>query len=151
MDVPDRIERVWILPVSRERAWRAITEPAEIARWMDGTRVEMELRPGTEARFIWGEHVTRALVEAVEPPHRFAYRWHPGSEQHLSESLDKLPLTLVEFILDEVPDGTRLTLIESGFAALPAEMRERIYRENLQGWKELIDPLCTYLAATVEV
>ena len=151
MGEQDRIERVWILPVSRDRAWRAITEPAEIARWMDGIRVEMELRPGAEARFVWGEQVTRARIAAVEPPRRFAYRWHPGSEQHLSVPLDELPLTLVEFILDEVPEGTRLTLIESGFAALPAEMRERALRENTQGWEELIDPLVAYLGAAVEV
>ncbi len=151
MGEQDRIERVWILPVSRERAWRAITEPAEIARWMDGTRVEMELRAGAEARFIWGEQVTRARVEAVEPPRRFAYRWHPGSEQHLSVPLDELPLTLVEMILDEVPEGTRLTVIESGFAALPAEMRERALRENTQGWEGLIPPLVTYLGATEQV
>ncbi|CAA9558848.1 MAG: hypothetical protein AVDCRST_MAG70-1497 [uncultured Thermomicrobiales bacterium] len=32
-------------------------------------------------------------------------------------------MTLVEFVLESVPGGTRLRLMESGFAALPKSIR----------------------------
>jgi uncharacterized protein YndB with AHSA1/START domain len=140
MGVQDRIERVVTLPVSRERAWRAITEPAQISRWF-GAVTELDLRPGGAMRFA----DARARVEVVEPPRRFAYSWHPGSEQHLDVPFTELPLTLVEFVLDEIPEGTRLTLIETGFASLPAEMYERAFRENTGGWEEELDDLIAYL------
>lgn len=146
MPVQDRIERVVTLPVSRDRVWRAITEPAEIARWF-GTVTELDLRPGGDLRF----EDARCRVEVVEPPRRFAYSWHPGSEQHVDVPLAELPLTLVEFILDEIPEGTRLTLIEAGFASLPTEMYERAFRENTGGWEEVIDKLVAYLGAVIEV
>ena len=146
----DRIERVLTLPVSPERVWRALTDPAEIERWFD-CKTEIDLRPGGALRFTWGDEVARGRVEIVEPPHRFAYRWHPGSDQRLEVPFDELPLTLVEFTLDEAPGGTRLTLVESGFAAMPAEVYERVFRENSDGWTEELDNLGGYLGATAQV
>jgi uncharacterized protein YndB with AHSA1/START domain len=146
MAVQDRIERVVTLPVSRDRAWRAITDRAEVSRWFMPCSV-LELRPGADILF----EGARGRIEAVEPPRRFAYSWHPGSEQHLEMPLAELTLTLVEFILDETPEGTRLTLIESGFASLPAEMYDRALRENTDGWAEVISGLVTYIEALERV
>ena len=149
MAIQDRIERTVLLPVTRERAWRAITEPAEMNRWFGGDPV-MDLRPGGELRFTWSGW-TRCRVAAVEPPRRFAYWWHPGSEQHNDVPFDELPHTLVEFILDEAPGGTRLTLIESGFASLPAETYDRVWRENNDGWDEELGHLAGYLESAAKV
>jgi uncharacterized protein YndB with AHSA1/START domain len=144
MTVRDRIERVVVMPAAPERVWRAITEPVELARWF-GNRFEFELRPGAEGRFYWENESTRIRVEAVEPPRRFAYRWYPGSAQREDEPFDSLPLTLVEFLLEPVPEGTRLTLTESGFAALPPEDYGRCYRENDEGWRDELANLATYV------
>src|SRR5215207_5968715 len=149
MMIQDRIERTLLLPVAQERAWRAITDPAEINRWFGGDPV-LDLRPGGELRFTWSGG-TRCRVATVKPPHRFAYWWHPGSEQHHDVPFDDQPQTLVEFILDEAPGGTRLTLIESGFAALPAETYDRIWQENTEGWDEELGHLSDYLAADAKV
>lgn len=145
MAVQDRIERVVTLPVSRDRAWRAITEPAEISRWFMACTIP-ELRAGADFTF----KSARGRIEAVEPPRRFAYSWHPGSEQHEEMPLAELPLTLVEFILEEIAGGTRLTLIETGFASLPSEMYERAFRENTGGWAEVIGNLVAYLGRVGE-
>ena len=40
----------------------------------------------------------------------------------------------VEFKLEEVADGTLLTVVESGFDRIPAERRAEAYRMNSQGW-----------------
>ena len=61
------------------------------------------------------------------------------------------PLTLVEFILDESATGTRLTLVESGFAALPAEMRARAFADNSGGWDSELAELVAYVATPVAV
>jgi hypothetical protein len=45
-------------------------------------------------------------------------------------------MTLVEFRLEPTPHGTRLTVRESGFAALPDGMRAKAMRDNTKGWEE---------------
>ena len=98
-----------------------------------------ELRAGADFTFEYQQGMSApGRIAAVDPPRRFAYSWHPGSEQ-LEE------MTLVEFILEEIAGGTRLTLIESGFASLPSEMYERAFRENTGGWAEVIGNLVAYL------
>ncbi|MEZ4531997.1 MAG: hypothetical protein R2855_13390 [Thermomicrobiales bacterium] len=49
---------------------------------------------------------------------------------------DQTPSTLVEFFLEETPEGTRLTVRESGFSNLPEADRERALRDNTEGWIE---------------
>jgi len=44
------------------------------------------------------------------------------------------PTTLVVFELEEVPTGTMLTVVESGFDLLPPKRRAEAYRMNDQGW-----------------
>jgi uncharacterized protein YndB with AHSA1/START domain len=143
MSKQDRIERVVTLPVSQERAWRAITDPAEINRWFEGCQMP-ELREG--ARFLLGGDA-RCRIETVEPPRRFAYSWHPGSDQQTETPFEQLALTRVEFTLEPIAGGTRLTVVETGFASLPAEVYERAFRENTGGWGEVLDNLVRHLAA----
>ncbi len=40
----------------------------------------------------------------------------------------------MEFRLEEIPTGTRLTVVESGFAMLPDSRRATAMRENAGGW-----------------
>ena len=42
--------------------------------------------------------------------------------------------TLVEFRLEEVTGGTRLTVTESGFDRIPAARRAEAFRMNEEGW-----------------
>ena len=57
------------------------------------------------------------------------------------------PTTRVEFTLDDHPEGTRLRLVESGFASLAAESRDR----NSRGWDRELGDLVAYLAEAAEV
>jgi uncharacterized protein YndB with AHSA1/START domain len=141
----DRIERVVVLPVARNRVWAAISEPDQISRWF-GSAVEVEFRAGAIGAFIWEKERARIRIVAIEPPRRFAYQWYPGSGEDLSLPFDEQPLTLVEFQLDEMPDGTRLTLIESGFAALSPDHYRRSWRENNEGWDEELADLVAHLS-----
>jgi uncharacterized protein YndB with AHSA1/START domain len=136
MTVQDTIERQMTFELPREVVWEAITDPDQLGRWF-GTHAELDLRPGGEGVFTWEELdvSTRVTVEAVEPPARFAYRWKP------SGAGDGGPTTLVEFRLEEIAGGTRLTLVESGFAQLAASSRQG----NEFGWDAELGELRAFL------
>jgi uncharacterized protein YndB with AHSA1/START domain len=142
LDVPDSIEREVILPVPPARVWTALTRADQLGAWF-GTRATIDLRPGGEVVFIWDgstgpRGTSRGVIEAVEPPHRFAFRWQ-------SNLTGDAPMTLVEFTLDPHPTGTRLHVVESGFARLPRELRT--HELHVEGWERELGELAEYLAA----
>jgi hypothetical protein len=53
-------------------------------------------------------------------------------------------MTLVEFHLKTVPEGTELTVIESGFDRIPEHRRNEAYRMNDGGWKAQIENIRRY-------
>jgi uncharacterized protein YndB with AHSA1/START domain len=136
---PDRIERTMTLDVPRDEVWAAITEPDRISKWF-GQRTELDLRPGGRGVFGWESTTVNVVVEEVDPPRKFSYRWEPGTVPVPGTT------TLVEFTLEEAGSGTVLHLVESGFAALPRKSRE----DNDQGWDEELGELREYLGARVQ-
>jgi hypothetical protein len=50
-------------------------------------------------------------------------------------------MTLGEFRLAEVADGTELTVIESGFDQIPPRRRDQAFRRNDEGWAMQIQNL----------
>jgi uncharacterized protein YndB with AHSA1/START domain len=134
----DRIERETLIEASLERVWSLVATPGF---WV----AEEASVAGTVAREgvclvarnpNLGEVSVR--VERVEPPTYVAYRWasaFPGEELREDNS------TLVEFMLDAEGGGTRLRVVESGFAALNAsdELREKTVRFNTSGWAEVFE------------
>jgi uncharacterized protein YndB with AHSA1/START domain len=130
---PIIIERSLVIRASRERVWRALTTPAEIAKWFEPIGFA-RLAVGEPLTFTWGGAGEIALVE---PPHRFGYRWQlvpPHPEQ-----------TLVVFSLESVPDGTRVTITETGFEALPDDARQKKLTDNTGGWEAMIAQLGEYV------
>jgi uncharacterized protein YndB with AHSA1/START domain len=140
--VPDSIERELILPVPQARVWTALTRPDQLSAWF-GTQATVDLRPSGEVIFTWDgstgpRGVNRGVIEALEPPNRFAFRWQSHAES--------LPMTLVEFTLEPHPEGTRLRLVESGFASLPPELRAELRDRNTRGWQRELGELADFLA-----
>ena len=130
------IERRLDLEASPERVWRAISDPAEIARWF-GEGAELDLAPGGNGWFTWEKHGRFAVrVEVVEPPERLVWRWARQPEA----PIDAGPSTRVEWRLVRRPDGgTRLELTESGFER--PEDRE----DNVDGWRQELGELVAHL------
>jgi activator of Hsp90 ATPase-like protein len=84
-------------------------------------------------------------VETLEPERRFAFRWHPYAiEQDVDYSTE--PMTLVSFSLEPIGDGTRLTVVESGFDAIPACPRTKAFQMNEKGWTPQVENIRSYLA-----
>ena len=134
MAVPDRIRREITLQAPRDRVWRALTDPAELVRWFPTKGAELDLRPGGALRLSWDHDGDEGIVDEVEPGTRLVFRWRPQGSRR--------PHTRVTVTLDDAPDdATRLVLIEDGFAALAAEVRDQAITGNTQGWGEELDEL----------
>ena len=151
LTILDRIERIEVLPVSRERVWDAITKPEQFSQWFGIVR-DMDFRVGGEINFTWdnGRSPYPGIIEAIEPPHRFAFRWYSYAIGHPELKLAPTSSTLVEFTLEEIAEGTQLTLVESGFASLPEAIQAaQAYQDNHEGWQVGLTGLRTYLQSQV--
>jgi hypothetical protein len=56
------------------------------------------------------------------------------------------PTTVVAFALEDVPDGTMLTVTESGFDRIPLARRATAFTANEQGWSMVVGLIAKYLA-----
>ncbi len=135
----DKIEKTIELNVPIERVWRALTDHREFGTWF-GVRINGPFAPGQPSRgqiTIEGfDHVPwNAEIRTMEEPTCFAYEWHPYAIEPDVDYSDE-PRTLVEFRLEPVEAGTRLTVVESGFDALPAARRDIAFRMNDGGWTQ---------------
>lgn len=149
----DRIEKSVVLRAPLQRVWAAISDAEQFGRWFgvrfDGPFVEgravtatitpTEVDPDVAKR--QEPHAglrTRWQIVAVEPPRRFAYRWP-------IDSSDDDATTLVEFTLVELSDGVLLTIVESGFDAIPEARRGPYFEANSEGWAIQTDLVRRYL------
>jgi len=139
----DRIERTLVLRAPKGRVWRAITTPEEFGTWF---KVKLEGTTFIAGRTTIGkithpgfENLTMEMhVERIDPEDFFSYRWHPYAIDPKVDYSNE-PTTLVEFRLEEVPSGTMLTIVESGFDKIPAERRAEAFRMNDKGWAGQIE------------
>jgi len=158
MDLPDRIEKQVVLRAPIERVWASIADAQAFGRWF-GAKLDQPFTPGQivtgtfDRRFDEAQlaghqrslglapapirqpppHQVFCTVERMEPPRRFGFRWIPYGIDAAVEPATE-PTTLVEFELEPVAEGTRLTITESGFERVPAHRRERAFRMNDSGW-----------------
>ena len=156
----DRIEKQVVLRAPLDRVWRAISDSQEFGQWF-GVRIDGPFVAGTTVNAtITGTTVDEEVAElqrphagaeatwqivAVEPPRRFAYRWHPFAVD-ANLDYDAEPTTLVEFTLSEVTDGVLLRIVESGFDAIPAARRADAFEANSGGWAKQAELVRKYLS-----
>lgn len=133
----DRIERAITVKAPIDRVWTALTDHREFGTWfrvrLQGpfllgqvTRGEIS-EPGYEGWPFWAVPVT------MEAPHLFAFDW-PAEVDVTPEMRGPGRSTRVEFRLQAVEGGTRITISESGFAALPPDKALAKFRDNEGGW-----------------
>lgn len=134
----DSIVKEILLNAPRSRVWRAISTPAEFCEWF-GVKLVGQFAPGShltgQVTSKGNEHFQIEMwIDRVEPEHTFSYRWHPNAHDAATD-YSKEPTTLVVFTLEESGKGTHLTVVESGFDALPAARREKAFTGNSKGWE----------------
>jgi uncharacterized protein YndB with AHSA1/START domain len=139
---PDRIERTVEIAHPPARVWAALTTAEGLSAWF-GQEAGIDLRPGGSAWMKWDSGDTADMrVERVEEPTVFGFTWHifglPDGDPRR---------TYVEFTLEPTDAGTRLTVIESGFAQLPEDAYRKAYDGNTEGWASELGELVDYLDA----
>lgn len=160
----DRIEKRVLLRVSRERVWRAISDSKQFGTWFGvefdgpfvaGASITGKLVPTTvdpevaKSQEPYQGFLFEFAVDRVEPMQLFSFQWHPFA---IDSAVDysKEPTTLVAFQLEEVADGTMLTVTESGFDQIPLERRAKAFAANEGGWAAQITLIEKYLARRAE-
>ena len=163
MDSLDRIEKSIDLRANIERVWQAITDYREFSKWF-GVALDQPFTPGQTVTGSFNMHFDEAAimerqralgvtpsgirpiapnsvfctVERMEAPHAFSFRWIPyGIDAECDPATE--PTTLVEFSLQALEGGTRLTIVESGFSRIPEQRRLRAFRMNEGGWAAQAD------------
>ncbi len=138
------IERDILIEAPAEVVWRTITEPAQMSQWF-ASRVDLVVEPGARGYLEFGDQGGPVVVETVDPPTRFSFRWnHPRGEEPVDGNSQ-----LVEFTLTQEAAGrTRLRVTETGHESRswPDAEKQRYADEHLQGWGDFLDRLDTLIA-----
>jgi uncharacterized protein YndB with AHSA1/START domain len=150
MTETDKIEKSVVHRASRSRVWRAISDSREFGEWFKVVFTEKF----AEGKTVTGRITHRGFenvpmeitIERIQPEEYFSYRWHPYAIDPNTDYSGE-PTTLVEFRLSDSPDGTLLTITESGFDQIPAERRAEAFRMNDGGWTGQIKNIERYVTA----
>ncbi|MDA8743699.1 SRPBCC family protein [Rubripirellula amarantea] len=144
----DRIEKEIQIAAPVQRVWTAITDHVQFSQWFR-VNLESPFRVGQttagQITYPGYEHVRMEVITtAIEPTSYFAFRWHPYAVETDVDYSNETP-TLVEFRLEPKNAGTRVTVTESGFDALPASRKDEAFRMNDGGWSAQIQNIAQYV------
>lgn len=171
MTTTDKIEKQVTLKAPVSRVWRAIANAEEFGRWF-GFTFQGPFAQGKAMRGTFGrkfdeqemmdhqkslgvkpsrlrlvsENDVFCTIERIEPESYFSFRWIPYGLDAEADPENE-PTTLVEFRLEPVAEGTKLSIVESGFDRVPAHRRDRAFRMNEGGWKGQAERIRKYLDA----
>lgn len=136
----DVIQREITVKATKESVYAAITDPTQIISWFpDAVVGSFEVGAQPVLSFD-GYGKSRIYIADAKPFKYFAYRWIPGDSE-VVDDVTCVPNTLVEFMIEEMGEETKVTLKESGFAALPADDAEEKLKMNVGGWEYMMDRL----------
>ncbi len=111
------VRRDVLLPAPREEVWAALTRSELLSGWFEA-EVEIDPRPrGAVTARDRGGTLRRGTVAAANRPYRLVVVWNStivGREPGAGP-------TRMEFTLEAVAEGTRLTVIEAPVAASSPE------------------------------
>lgn len=96
------VERETLVEATPEEVWEALTDEDRLEEWM-APEVELDPVEGGEITVRDGDDRRSGTVETVEEGERFAFTWsRPGEGD-----------SFVEFTIEALPDGTRVTVVET--------------------------------------
>ncbi len=158
----DRIEKKVLLRAPRGRVWRAIADSREFGEWF-GVKFDGPFAPGAAMRGVlvgttvdpeiakmqrqYADVPFDITIDRIEPERLFSFRWHPSAVDKRVDYSGE-PATLIVFALEETPDGTLLTITESGFDQIPLSRRAQAFASNEQGWGIMASIFERYVAQT---
>jgi len=146
----DRIEKSVELNAPIERVWRALTDHKEFGTWfrvrIDGPFVAGQPASG-DMLYPGYEHIRwNVVIKDMQTPSLFSFTWNPYAVDPDVDYSAETP-TLVEFRLEPIKTGTRLTVIESGFSRLPPHRYSEALRSNTGGWETQMENIKAHVEA----
>jgi uncharacterized protein YndB with AHSA1/START domain len=134
------VTRTLHINAHRSAVWSALTEPHLLAEWF-GQEATIDLRVGGDGTLTFDGYGTASfVVEEIDEPNAFAFRWPHGPGEHPTSD----PTTLVRFTLEDAEGGTRLTVVETGWEAF-GDDAEAFMQDNVDGWQSELDELRDFL------
>ncbi|MEV0396982.1 SRPBCC domain-containing protein [Polymorphospora rubra] len=143
----DHIRREIFIKATVGHVWELITRAEHVQVWFAFDGAEIDPRPGGALVHTWKEHGSfRGVIEQIDPPTVFSYRYSSVPDEDPRPGYQ----TLVTFTLAADGDGTRLTVVESGFDELAmGPEQQRIHLQGAaDGWAGGLSALQEH-AATV--
>lgn len=129
--------KTYIFAASRETVWSFLTEKEKLEKWFHPATEDLEEgkdyalvkkhEDGTEVRQCWG------TVLKMDKPNKLIYSF---TVEGLSGAL-----TTVTWELDEIPDGTKLTLRHEGIEEAAGEAAIGLLLGLDKGWDKHVDSL----------
>jgi|SRR5262245_9717330 len=96
------VERETLVEASPEEVWEALTDEDRLQEWL-APDVELDPHEGGEIAVRDGDDERSGTIETVEEGERLAFTWsRPGEGQ-----------SYVEFTIEPIPAGTRVTVVET--------------------------------------
>ncbi len=143
----DFIEKSIILNAPQSRVWRAITDSEQFGTWFKvrfAAPFQVNMPITGQVTYPGYEHLEMLVIPRdLNPETYFSFTWCPYSDG-APEGQDRE--TLVEFKLRSIGSQTHLTIVESGFMALPDDARrEESFRLNTQGWDVQVINIADYV------
>lgn len=129
-------QSVWV-DAPPESIWAAITEPLHLMQWWSPNQWEIpDLRVGGSVSFGLEGDMSHAVIETLEAPRQLTLRWQAD---------EQFPTLVTTYLLDSENNGTRLTVTEAGFEALPEESRQKIFDRTAAGYGDVVQDLKAYI------
>jgi uncharacterized protein YndB with AHSA1/START domain len=133
----NQITRATDIAASPEQVWAALTDHRSFSQWF-GVQLQAPFVPGQQSQGPMTLASCEGLILKIdvltmEAPRRFAWRWPAFDTDAKAYAYDQ-PWTDVVFHLLPVAGGTRLTVTETGFAALGEGLAARALAGNTGGW-----------------
>jgi uncharacterized protein YndB with AHSA1/START domain len=111
------VERETLIEASPDEVWEALTDDDRLEEWL-APEVELDPHEGGEIAVRDGDEERTGTVETFEEGERFAFTWsRPGEGE-----------SFVQFTIEAVPAGTRVTVVETPMAMALAGWGPRLAR-----------------------
>ena len=132
------VERTIWIAAPRERVWQAITDAKQIRQWWEDYWEIPALEVGGTVKFGDEDDPMLATIAVVDRPREFAIQWPPQPQYH---SID----VFTRYVLEEENGGTRVTVSETGFEALPDDIRQQRFDSTAEGYTRVLASLKDYV------
>lgn len=129
---------VTLIAVPPQKVWQALTTPEFTCQYWHSTRVQSSWEVGSPVEFLVENDEIGCAGEVLtcDAPRELSYTW---SFPRNPEVRDETP-SRVTFLLEELPEGTKLTVRHDRFPA-----GSKMYPMVSQGWPYVIAGLKTLL------